>query len=67
VLPQPQELELVSGNRFSDGEADRKDALPKGVRFVRCDGLEIGRPSWAELEGWERELAAELARGREGA
>ncbi|HVR03263.1 MAG TPA: UvrD-helicase domain-containing protein [Polyangia bacterium] len=37
--------------------------------FLRAlpDGLEIGRPSWAELEAWERELAAELARDREGA
>jgi SAM-dependent methyltransferase len=92
VQAQPQELELVYGNRFSDGEADRKDALwrvicgylqrfipadgtvldlacdrgdfirniaagekiasdvrdvsrhlPADVRFVRCDGLEIGR------------------------
>jgi exodeoxyribonuclease V beta subunit len=37
--------------------------------FLRAlpEGLEIGRPSWAELRGWERELAAELARDREGA
>jgi exodeoxyribonuclease V beta subunit len=37
--------------------------------FLRAlpEGLEIGRPSWAELEGWERELAAALARDREEA
>jgi exodeoxyribonuclease V beta subunit len=31
--------------------------------FVRAlpEGLEIGRPSWADLQRWERELAADLA------
>ncbi|HVU52310.1 MAG TPA: UvrD-helicase domain-containing protein [Polyangia bacterium] len=33
--------------------------------FVRAlpEGLVIGRPTWAEVQGWERELAAELAGG----
>jgi exodeoxyribonuclease V beta subunit len=33
--------------------------------FVRAlpEGLEIGRPSWAELQRWEQELSAQLAEG----
>jgi exodeoxyribonuclease V beta subunit len=36
--------------------------------FVRAlpAGLELGRPTWAELRGWERDLAAELASGDAG-
>jgi exodeoxyribonuclease V beta subunit len=33
--------------------------------FLRAlpEGLEIGRPSWADLQRWERELAAQVAAG----
>jgi exodeoxyribonuclease V beta subunit len=33
--------------------------------FVRAlpEGLEIGRPSWADVQTWERELAAQLREG----
>jgi exodeoxyribonuclease V beta subunit len=45
------------------GEADYEARFGGTVyAFVRAlpDGLEIGRPSWADVQEWERELAADL-------